>query len=202
VEDNHLQRKLVYLVSIVLLFPTTTTWAQKGNQQPERLSQAGGLEATMKFIQDKLNSIGPVKYVTHAHDGQNGGDWTNKFHDEVNRLVANPAVCRVYYHWFTSVEEKVTMDKDIGFALYDVQQIRVLTREELFNSDNAAMGRASWTVKVEPPVYVLLVKRSARVENHFVFLDQDPANQVAKALTHAVELCGGKIKPVSDPSNE
>jgi hypothetical protein len=187
-----MQRKLVYFVFVVLLIPGATTWAQKENQKPERPDQSG-LEPTMKFIQDKLNSIGPVKYVTHVHDGHNGGDWTNKFHDEVSRLVANPSVCRVYYHWFTSVEEKVTMDKDIGFALYDVQQISVLTREELFNSDNAAMGRTSWTAKVEPPVYVLLVKRPAHIENHFVFLDQDRTNQVRKALTHAVELCGGKL---------
>ncbi len=103
-----IQRKLGYCIAIVLLFPTATTWAQSRNQQQQRLTQAGGLEATMKFIQDKLNSIGPVKYVAHAHDGRNGGDWTNKFDDEVSRLVANPSVCRVYYHWFTSVEEKVT----------------------------------------------------------------------------------------------
>jgi hypothetical protein len=191
--DNRMQRKLVYCVAIVFLFPAAITWAQNRNQQQERLTQAGGLEATMKFIQDKLNSIGPVKYVAHTHDVRNGGDWTNKFDDDVSRLVANPSVCRIYYHWFTSVEEKVTMDKDVGFALYDVQKIRVLTREELFNSDNAAMGRASWTVKVESPVYVLLVQRPAPRENHFVFLDQDLANRIAKALAHAVELCGGKL---------
>jgi len=70
-----MQRKLGYCIAIVLLFPTATTWGQSRNQQQQRLTQAGGLEATMKFIQDKLNSIGPVKYVAHAHDGRNGGGW-------------------------------------------------------------------------------------------------------------------------------
>ena len=121
---------------------------------------------------------------------KNGGEWTNSFKDEVSRLVANPSVCRVYYHWFTSVEDKIAMDRDIGFALYDVKKIEVLTREELFNSDNAAMGRV-WTAKVEPPVYLVVVHRPAHVENHFVFLDQDLAKGVAKALAHAVDLCGG-----------
>ena len=186
-----LHKRLLHLVTFVALFGSPISWAQERSQQPERLTKDSTLQVTMKFIQDKLNSIGPVEYTARAHDSSSGHDWTNKFKDEVSRLVANPSVCRVYYHWFTSVEEKVTMDKDIGFALYDVQKIRVLTREELFNSDNAAMGHASWTAKVDPRVYVLIAERPGR-ENHFVFLDQDMANQVAKALTHAVQLCGGK----------
>jgi hypothetical protein len=54
------------------------------------------------------------------------------------------------------------------------------------------MGRSSWTSKVQPPVYVLLVERPAHVQNHFAFLDYDLARQVANALERAVELCGGK----------
>jgi len=187
-----LNKRLLYLVAIIFLFGSPISWGQQRNQQPERLAEDSTLQDTMKFIQDKLNSIGPVEYAARAHDSSNGHDWTNKFKDEVSRLVANPSVCRIYYHWFTSVEEKVTMDKDIGFALYDVQKIRVLTREELFNSDNAQMGRTSWTAKVDPRVYVVIAERPSR-ENHFVFLDQGIANQVAKSLAHAVQLCGGKI---------
>lgn len=146
----------------------------------------------MKYIQDKLNSVGRVKYVAHGHDTQNGDDWVNRFNDEVSALVANPAVCRIYYHWFTSVDGNVTMDKDIGFAFRDVHQIKLLTREEIFNSDNAETGHASWTAKVDPPVYVVIVQRDTR-ENHFLFLDKDLASQVAKALSHATDLCGGKL---------
>ena len=190
---NRLQREFVSAAGVfLLLFAITTAWAQKASQQPERLAQDASLEATMTFIQVKLNSIGAVKYVARAHDSENGGDWANSFKDEVSRLIANPSVCRVYYHWFTSVQDRVTMDKDVGFALYDVKKIRVLTREELFKTDNAAMGR-DWTAKVEPPVYVVVVERPAHVENHFVFLDEEFAKQIARALSHAVGLCGGKI---------
>lgn len=184
-----------YILSNEPSFNPGGGWTQllHKNQDSERVRHDNSLQATMEFIQDKLNSIGPVNYVTHAHDPRNGPDWTNKFKDEVSRLVANPSVCRVYYHWFASVEDKITMDKDVGFALSEVQKIKVLTRAQVFNADNAATGRVSWTVKVEPPVYVLVVERPAHVENHFVFLDQDLANQVATALNHAAELCGGKL---------
>jgi len=162
-------------------------------QQSDQPAAKGSLEATMAFIQDTLNSIGATTYVARAHDSVTGHDWTNHFKDEVSRLVANPAVCRVYYHWFASVEGNVTMDKDVGFRLSEVQKISVKSRVDIFNSDNAAMGHASWEANVEPPVYVLLVERPAHVENHFVFLDQDLARRVAKSLEHAVELCGGKL---------
>jgi hypothetical protein len=147
----------------------------------------------MKFIEDKLNSIGPVNYVAHGHDTSNGDTWTNNFKDEASRVVANPSACHIYYHWSTSGDGKIDMDKDVGFALKDVQRISVLTREQRFNLENAATGHPSWTAKVEPPVYLLVVQRSAQVENHFLFLDEDLANQVARALKHSVELCGGKI---------
>ena len=176
----------------VFLLLSAAIWAQQKNQQSGRASQDDSLDATMKFIQEKLNSIGPVNYVSHGHDSSNGNDWTNRFKDEASEVIANPSICRIRYHWFTSGDGRVNMDKNVGFALKDVQQIRVLAREEIFNSDNAAAGHASWTAKLEPQVYVLIVKRPGNVENHFVFLDQELANRVAKSMSQAIELCGGK----------
>ena len=187
-----MKKDLLYFV-LVLFFASAAFSAQQKNLQSERAPVDGSLEATMKFIQEKLNSIGPVFYVGHAHDSANGHDWTTKFKDEASEVVANPSICRIRYHWFTSANGDVAMDKGVGFALKDVQHIRVLPREEIFNADNASAGHVSWSAKVEPPAYVLLVQRPAHVENHFVFLDEDMAKQIAKALTHAVELCGGKL---------
>jgi hypothetical protein len=147
----------------------------------------------MRSIQDTLNGVGPVNYVSHGHDSRNGDDWTNKFKDEASDVVADASTCRVRYHWFTSVDSKVNMDKMVGFALKDVQKISVLSRQKIFDADNPSMGHSSWTAKVEPSTFVLLVQRPGDVENHFVFLNEDVANSVAKALTHAVEMCGGKL---------
>jgi hypothetical protein len=52
VNDHVVRISTMTQVVIFLLFPTAATWAQNRNQQQERLAQAGGLEATMKFIQD------------------------------------------------------------------------------------------------------------------------------------------------------
>ncbi len=92
------------------------------------------------------------------------------------------------------------MDANVGFLLKDVQQVQVLTRLQYFNEQNPATGHPSWSAKVEPPVFVLLVQRPARVENHFVFLDEESRNRAAKALTEAVELCGGRSKAGIQPA--
>jgi hypothetical protein len=184
--------KPLYFVPI-LLSVSAAVLAPQENRQPARAAQAGTRQETMKYSQEKLNSIGPVYYTTQAYDSRNGDNWTNKFKDEASEVIADPSACRIYYHWFTSVEGSVTMDKKLTFALKDVRQISVHPREEVFNADNAAMGRSSRTAKVEPPVYVLLAQRAAHVENHFIFPDQDLANQVAKSPSHAVELCSGQL---------
>ena len=91
------------------------------------------------------------------------------------------------------------MDANVGFLLKDVQHVQALTRLQYFNEQNLATGHPSWSAKVEPPVFVLLVQRPARVENHFVFLDEELRNRAAKAMTEAVELCGGGSKAGPQP---
>lgn len=70
----------------------------------------------------------------------------------------------------------------------------MLTRLQYFNERNLANGHPSWTAKVDPPVFVLLVQRPSRVENHFVFLDEELSDRTTKALTEAIGLCGGGSK--------
>ncbi len=55
------------------------------------------LEALMKYLQDRLNAVGPVTYLSHGHDSNNGHDWTNKFSDEASRIIANLSACRINY---------------------------------------------------------------------------------------------------------
>jgi hypothetical protein len=175
-------------------------WASAKQQEGERPSQGPRLEALMKYIQNTLNAVGRVTYVSHGHDGNNGHDWTNQFSDEASRMVANPSACRVNYHWKTTTDGRVVMDANVGFLLKDVQQIRGLTRLQYFNEQNLATGHPSWSAKVVPPVFVLVVQRPAHVENHFVFLDEELRNRTAKALTEAVELCGAGSKAGIQPA--
>src|SRR5208337_4304003 len=134
-------------------------------------------------------AVGQVTYTSHGHDSNNGHDWSNSFSNEASRVTANPAACRINYHYRVTRDGNVLMDANAGFLLKDVQKVEVLTRQKYFDEANLMDGHPSWTAKVEPPVFVLRVRRPANVENQFVFLDEAMANRVAKALTQAVELC-------------
>jgi hypothetical protein len=186
-----MRKNAIRLLAIAICLVAGAAWAQQRKSAPIKHSDDDpNLEATMKFIQDKLNVLGPVTYVSHGHDSNNGHDWTNHFSNEASRVVANLSLCRFYYHWKAVVDGHVSMDADIGIRLRDVQKIDVLSREKYFNEDNLASGHPSWTAKVEPSVFVVRVQRPAHVENQFMLPDEESARQLAKALTRAVELCG------------
>src|SRR4029077_17160467 len=112
-------------------------------QEPLRAdtsSQNNNPEVTLKSIRDILNSIGPVEYQSHGHDSQNGHDWTNKFKNEASNIRGEASDCHIHYHWFTASDGKVAMDREVGIPLRDVLQIKLQSREEIFNHDNPLLG--------------------------------------------------------------
>ena len=68
-----MRERLVSVLGSVLLIAVTATWGQRVINSQSALTDDASLEATMTFIQAKLNSIGAVRYVTHAHDLQKWG---------------------------------------------------------------------------------------------------------------------------------
>jgi hypothetical protein len=57
------------------------------------------------------------------------------------------------------------------------------------------IGDTTKTVKDVPDIYVLNVKLPRGIDHSIRFYEQEMADRVAKALLHAVELCGGGPKP-------
>jgi hypothetical protein len=162
---------------------------EKGTPPAKSFDDGPGLVATMKFIQDTLNAVGPVNYASYGHDSDNGHNWANHFSNEVSIVAASPAACRINYHYKAIRDGKVLMDAGAGFLLKDVQRVDVVTRKQYFDEENLAIGHPSWTAKVDPTVFVVRVQKSSRGENQFLFLDEQLANRVAQAITNAVELC-------------
>ena len=186
-----LVRQLFRLLVIVCLASAVLT-ALQGTKASKTADNTSDLAASMKFIQEALNAVGQVKYIVHGHDTTSGSDWTNSFSNEARLVAADPTACRITYHYKVVRDGNVLMDANAGFLLKDVRDVDVLTRQKYFDEANLLNGHPSWTAKVEPVVFVVRVRRPANVENQFVFLDEATANHVAKALTHAVEICSNK----------
>ncbi|MFY9856168.1 MAG: hypothetical protein WAK26_20055, partial [Terracidiphilus sp.] len=76
-----------------------------------------------------------------------------------------------------------------------VQSVAVLTDEQDWQMFLVRNGDTTVSVKDVPEIAVLDIKLPNGKDHSIRFYEQEMADRVAKALVHAVELCGGGSKP-------
>jgi hypothetical protein len=170
--------------------------AQKAVAPPPKPADSGpSLAATMQFLQDKLNDIGKVSIVMFNHNTTTGEDFTTTFTSEFTNATADPSQCRIAYHGKSTLNGATVSDGDAGVPLRDVQDVVIEPYVQYQNEVNAAGGLPNVIASsTNPPLTALLVRRPHGVYNFFPFTDPQLADRVAKAMTHAIELCGGGNK--------
>ena len=183
---------------LIALAALTTAAAQQNIPPPPKPPDAGpSLEVTLKFIQDKLGEEGKIAYSAAVTDtAQQEIEWTNKFVVELSNPAFDTAACRITFHWRAEVNGKVADDKDYTINLREVSKLVVLHQEENQRQVDARNGHDSYQSRITPALFALIAQRPKKVENVFLFSDEEMANRVAKAMVHAVELCGsGSSEP-------
>jgi hypothetical protein len=160
------------------------------------------LEATLKFVVDKVTQYGTVSYAIHVHDDSLGQDmvvketgalWVIPFGVQTSNIAADPGSCKITWHETDTGAGKTTTDGDNEIALGDVVNLEVLSMDQHMKRVNSK-GPINWSYHSDPPVFVVLLNRSNSSFKSFNFYDEQLANRVAKALVHAVELCSGPSK--------
>jgi hypothetical protein len=153
------------------------------------------LAESMQFIQDKLNEFGKVAFIEFAQDANNGATGTTTLTNEISNVFADPNQCRISYHRTATQDGSTYKDENNTVSLRDVQDILVRPREQYENEWQAKNGHPNIiTTSSNPPITRLEVRRPHVEENFFYFTDANLADRVAKAMLHAVELCGGGSK--------
>jgi hypothetical protein len=181
--------------------------AQPAEQPPAAVPADTGpsLVETMQFIQNKLNGIGKIAFFAILQDtssDSNGSTWNQTIQNEISNVVADQNQCRISYHWKTTNQGSSYWEKRIPtardendvFSLRYVQEIVLKPFEQSRNELYAMRGSSANVLSTNPPTTVLVVRRPHGEENVFTFTDADLADRVAKAMLHAVELCGGGNK--------
>jgi hypothetical protein len=153
------------------------------------------LDETMKFIQEKLNTIGMVNFAGYVHDSANDTDGVQKFSATYNNAVANPGTCTLSYHRLIFNNGSREHNENVSINLRDVQNISVLPDEQDWQNYLVRTGDTTKTVKDVPDIMALVIKLKNGNDPTIRFYEQELADRVAKALVHAVELCGGGPKP-------
>jgi hypothetical protein len=115
--------------------------------------------------------------------------------NETSNVVADPSRCRISYHRKEGSVGNTGTDQNYEFSLREVRQVVVLPYAQANNEWNAKNGHPNnITTSTNPPATELSVRRPHGEENCFYFTDEALANRLAKAFTHAAELCGGGNK--------
>jgi len=195
--------RIVTVFLMVALTAATVVAQQAVPPPPQPPANGPTLATTMQFIQDKLNDIGKISFVMFeqiASIGSTGAEaevhQTVPLTNEISNVVADQNQCRISYHRKFTFNGKTYMDENSVFSLRDVQDIVIMPYEQ---------DQKEWDPKnnypneiitsTSPPITALVVRHPHGEENTFRFTDANLADRVAKAMVHAVELCGGGSKP-------
>jgi hypothetical protein len=175
-------RSCIAVFLTLFLFCSGTAWVQ---QTPP------SLDVTMKFIQDKMNAVGRLDYSISFHNSADNKNWVERLSDELTNVVADPASCRLRFHERFVSNDKERFSGDDGFDLRKVQNVMVLSVEQ----DLKRHGEhPTWERNATPEVWSVWVECSQNKIYSLYFRDEEMAKRVARAMNHAVELCGGKKK--------
>jgi len=192
-------RMIAVILTVVLAGATAV--AQQSVQPPpqpaaDKPAVSGpSLDVTLKFIQDKLNAIGTVNFAGYVHDSANNTDGVQKFSATISNAAANPGACSFSYHRLVFNNGSREHDENVVINLRDVQNISVLPDEQDWQMYLVRTGDTTKTVKDVPEISALVIKLNNGKDPTIRFYEQELADRVAKALVHAVELCGGGPKP-------
>jgi hypothetical protein len=180
------------------------------------------LAESLKFIQDKVNQQGSIAYTESVSYASNGADIGSSFqYSQESQVVAVDPAGGLSLQETTSVAVRGITSN--GTATWQVN-IKDLDKLEVLSSAEYKHRFAQGYVYVDsPPFFELLVhlasgktvlqhsrtmvtsgRRGKPTESEdnknageFVlhFRDEDTADRAAKAMIHAIELCGGGSKP-------
>ena len=209
---------------LTLALAATITLAQQSvppPPQPAADKPAGpSLEVTLKFIQDKVNQQGSIVYVESWNNAVSGSSSPAKESSVESRVVAvDPVGGLSLQQTYKSLDSTQSGTRS-ATATWQMQ-FKDVEKLDVLNSIDFKHRKSPQIVfQIDPPYFEVLIHlvagktvpyHTARVESsnkgkasesddnigEFVlhFRDEETADRVAKALVHAVELCGGGSKP-------
>jgi hypothetical protein len=161
------------------------------NVQQESDAAGPSLKDTTRFVQEQLNAVEPLSYGLRRRDVASGKTSETKnsaFTSNVRVLVyKKPKIgtqCLFSYHDKETQDDEVIEDRDLGVLLNDVDQVSV-TPVEAIDQDLHPSRKTTITT----PVFRMDLHSADGGDNFLFFSSEDLANDIAKAITHAVELC-------------
>jgi hypothetical protein len=184
----------MFAVCLALLSSALAYSQQSIPPPPKPAADGPSLAATMQFITVRMQERGTLNFAVYTHDNLDGKDYIDQYRGEHSNFVAEPASCRISYHRSFKKNGAALAEGDVTFSLRDVQNLVVMPAEQDMKRAYAALGHPTWDPRFDPPMFLIVARLTGNQSNGFYFAEEEMANRVAKAMVHAVELCGGGNK--------
>lgn len=175
--------------------PGASRFAKPSGVAPGAAGNNATVQDTMRALQDELSGIGTVSFTAFNRNTANGSASQYAAVNRVSNVVADPAQCRVSYHWtvWRNGAAQPLFDEGFSFLLHDVTSVVVEPVSQVNTEANAAGGHPNLVQTSTAPRMTALVVRMSSRQNYFSFTNSVSANRAAETLTQAVKLCGGAI---------
>jgi hypothetical protein len=176
------------------IFVVSTVWGQQG-APPKPAGAAQPLTAAMQVIQKELNAVGKLNFVVHINIADEKGD--AQYSEQLSNVVADPATCTIHYHWWRMMHGEVVNDEDVTRNLHTMLGVWMMSDQQYFKKviekEGSTPDDKGYYEKFEPTMYMVVMRVAEDDEESFSFTDEKQAGRVGKAMTQAVQLCGGKL---------
>jgi hypothetical protein len=154
------------------------------------------LAATMQWIANTLESVGPVNYVAFMHVDQGraaGAVKITRYSAESKDVRASAPGCRIDWHARRVKDGAVAFDAPVWVPLKDVRQVEGVPAQDAFRETDQKNLRPGSSYRVVPGV--LMVRMATKMGYAtFPMPDSDLARQMVTALSRAVDACGGGLE--------
>jgi hypothetical protein len=113
------------------------------------------------------------------------------YSQKVTHAAANLPSCLLHFER-RSTTDGVAKENTEAISFRRVEKLEVARVEDI--QHRLSTSQLGKTVKVDPGVYRLTITWLGGGQSFLFFRDEEIANRIAKAMNHAVELCGGGSK--------
>ena len=170
-----------------------TTFSLQAAAPPKKSGPS--LQETMEFIQDRMIDNRHVGFVATVQS-IDGSTHEDTFVEEFSNDRADARACVISRHRKLTYKGAPSADNDTQTSLVDAEDVVVEPEAQALSAQYASGGFPDWTVPSTNPSITLVVVRhpNHNMDYWLEFSNATLADRVAKAVTHAIELCGGGNK--------
>jgi hypothetical protein len=182
-----------YLIFLLVALEVVAL-GQDSKTAPERrpVSGTSSLDSTLRLIADKINAQGEINYTMISENTRSGGIVEDKYFAKTSNAATDPRFCTLQVDGLLVLNGKTQSQGRGVVRLKDITSVAVKTQSQAIGEQTAKADITEWKGKVVPESYVVQTLQSGSLTGVFFFRDQQTAILVAKNLSRAVELCGGK----------